>query len=287
MSLRAQRDWSSAAEWLAGGKGAELAVLGVGDERGIANAVRQRLRSCSTYHSERDVDVGDLDARDLGDVTLASVEHDLAHAIVALDVPELVVVIGPGGELVYPTFLGVAGNDLTAWGCVTVDAHHDVAPFDGLPPAGSVVRALVDGGLPGDQVVQVGIAGFANAARDRRWCEEQGIDVVTAAEVRFNSIEDVLVEALDRLALSVDRVFVELDVGVLDRSFAPGCGRSLPGGLWPRELLAAAFLAGRHPQVGVISIVGVDTAADVASVTTDIAALCLLNAAAGLRERLR
>jgi len=132
----------------------------------------------------------------------------------------------------------------------------------------------------------VGIAGFAGSLDDRRWCDEQGIEVITAAEVRFNSLEDVLVEALDRLAMSVDHIYVSLDLGVLDRAFAPGCSAAHPGGLATRELLAAAFLAGRHDKVRAIDVVEVDADADVAYTTLDTAALCLLNAVAGLRYRL-
>jgi arginase family enzyme len=287
MSLRAEQDWPSAAVWLASMGTGELAVLGAGGPRDVPALVRARLTSFSTYHSERDVDVGGVGVRDLGDLAMRPAETQVADALTRIDDITLLVVLGGDGSVALPSLLGLAGDDLTAWGLVSLDAHHDVTPYDAAIGGESTVRALVDAGLPGDQIVQVGIAGFANPAADRRWCEAQGIDVVTAAEVRFNSIEDVLVEALDRLALSVDHVFLDLDLAVLDRSFAPACPHSVPGGLWPRELFAAAFLAGRHPHVRAISIGGADASSDLASATIDAAALCLLNAAAGLRERLR
>jgi arginase family enzyme len=168
---------------------------------------------------------------------------------------------------------------------VTLDAHHDVRTYEGRPGNGSAVRALIDAGLPGNQVVQVGIAGFSNSVAYRRWCDEVGIDVVTAAEVRFGTIEDVLVEAFDRLALSVDHLYVDLDVDVVDRAFVPGCPGSRPAGLLPGELLKAAEEAGRHPAVRVVDIVEVDAAADPTGITVDLAAMCLLSVAAGLACR--
>jgi formiminoglutamase/agmatinase len=73
---------------------------------------------------------------------------------------------------------------------------------------------------------------------------------------------------------------------VLDSAYAPACPGARPGGLTPGELFAAAFLAGRDRRVRAVDIVEVDAGADIASRTVDIAALCLLNAAAGLHERI-
>jgi len=286
--------WPTAADWLRQGTEkapaeTELAVLGVplsvtsitqpagGHE--TPGAIRRRLALLSTYHSERDVDVGELAAVDLGDLDAQPSNKEIASAArdVVREAP-MAVLLGGDNAVTYPAMLGMAGDGIEGWGLVTLDAHHDVRTYEGRPGNGSPVRALIDAGLPGNQVVQVGIAGFANSVAYRRWCDDVGIDVVTAAEVRFGSIEDVLVEAFDRLALSVDH---------LDSAFAPACPGARPGGLFPGELLAAAFLAGRNPRVRAVDIVEVDASRDVADRTVDVAALCLLNAAAGLHERLR
>ena len=63
--------------------------------------------------------------------------------------------------------------DLAGWGLLTLDAHHDVRPYRPGPPGnGSPVRALIDAGLQGANVVQVGIHGFSNSPLHRAWCEE-------------------------------------------------------------------------------------------------------------------
>ena len=295
--------WPSAADWLRRGTEAapaetDLAVLGIplsvtsitqpSGAHETPGAVRRRLAVLSTYHSERDVDVGELAAVDLGDLDAQPSNKEIAAAA-RDDVREapMAVLLGGDNAVTHPALAGMAGDGIEGWGLVTLDAHHDVRTYEGRPGNGSPVRALIDAGLPGNQVVQVGIAGFSNSVAYRRWCDDVGIDVVTAAEVRFGTIEDVLVEAFDRLAMSVDHIYVDLDIDVLDSAFAPGCPGARPGGLVPGELLAAAFLAGRNPRVRAVDIVEVDTTRDVADRTVDVAALCLLNAAAGLHERLR
>ena len=301
MTRPADPDWPTAAQWLAQAvpaAEADVVVLGVplsatsitqpSGAHETPSAVRRRLTGLSTFNSERDVDVGDLIARDLGDLGLQPSGKEIADgAADAVRQAPLAVLLGGDNAITYPALMGMADDSLESWGIVTLDAHHDVRTYNGRPGNGSVVRALIDAGLPGNQVVQVGIAGFANSVAYRRWCDDVGIDVVTAAEVRFGSLEDVLVEAFDRLALSVDHLYVDLDVDVLDSAFAPACPGARPGGLVPGELLAAAFLAGRNPRVRAIDIVEVDAAADLGWRTVDVAALCLLNAAAGLHERLR
>ncbi len=295
--------WPTAADWLrrrSEGSAAEpeLAVIGVplsvtsitqpAGAHETPQAARRRLAVLSTYHSERDVDVGELAAVDLGDLEPQPSNKELASAArEAVREAPMAILLGGDNALTCPAMLGMAGDGLEGWGLVTLDAHHDARTYEGRPGNGSPVRALIDAGLPGNQVVQVGIAGFCNSAAYRRWCDDEGIDVVTAAEVRFGTLEDVLVEAFDRLAMSVDHIYVDLDVDVLDSAFAPACPGARPGGLSPVELLAAAFLAGRNPRVRGVDIVEVDAARDVANRTVDVAALCLLNVAAGLHERLR
>ena len=293
-------NWPSAADWLrkGGAVHADLAVLGIplsvtsltqpSGAHETPATVRRRLARLTTYHSERDVDVATVRVRDAGDLNHQPTGRQIADAVstTAAGVP-LTVLVGGDNGLTFPAMLGLAGDELPAWGLVTLDAHHDVREYEGRPGNGSVVRALVDHGLPGNQVVQLGIAGFSNSAAYRRWCEEAGIEVVTAAEVRFGSIEDILSEAFDRLALAVDHIYVDLDIDVLDAAYAPACPGARPGGLTPGELFAAAYLAGGNRRVRAMDIVEVDAIADVNHRSVDVAALCLLNAAAGLHERLR
>ena len=275
-------DWPTAAEWLAGSwtppgpPGPGLVVAGVPLAEGAVTpsrydlapaAVRDRLAKLSVLQGERGVLLPPVEDR--GD---------------SLQPPPLP---GPGGLVVLlgghngVTFAALgAGTDLASWGLLTLDAHHDVRPYRPGPPGnGSPIRALVDAGLPGRQILQVGIAGFSNAPAHRAWCEAQGITILgpdAAADV------PQLVRAL---AARVDRVYVDLDLDVLDRAFAPACPGARPGGIGTRALFDAAFAVGAEPKVEAVDIVEVDPEADLAHVTVDAAALCLLNVAAGYATR--
>ena len=269
-------DWPTAAEWLASGREGGLVVAGLPLAEGAVTpsrydlapaAVRRRLARLSVLHGELGVDLRDVPVRDLGDSLVPP----------PLDA-RLTVLLG-GHNGVTHAALAAAG-DLADWGLLTLDAHHDVRPYPpGAPGNGSPVRALIDAGLPGANVVQAGIHGFSNSPGHRAWCEEQGITVVPAGE--FGRVPDLL----EALAARCAFVYVDVDLDVLDRAAAPGCPGSRPGGIGPRALLAAVFAAGAHPRVRAIDIVELDPQADVADVTTDAAALALLNAAAGFATR--
>lgn len=271
-------DWPTAAGWLAGASddpgrmvvaGVPLAAHAVTPSRYdlAPAAVRSRLARFSTWHSGPLVGLEGAPVLDLGD----AVEPPPLDA-------RLTVLLGGHNAVTYHALVGA--GDLGGWGLLTLDAHHDVRPYAPGPVGnGSPVRALVDAGLPGENVVQVGINGFSNAQAHRRWCDEQGMTVLGP-----DSLASVPT-LLDDLAHRCHAVYVDVDVDVLDRAFAPGCPGARPGGATPAQLFDAAFAAGAHPAVRVVDVVEVDPEADVASVTVDAAALVLLNVAAGFARR--
>ena len=306
-------DWPRADQWLReGGSGQDsgplLAVLGaplfqasISPSRADTTpaAVREALRRFSTLAALPDggtVDLSQVRVADLGDVDLAALDNEDAQALLAGAVaevedspmlgrrPDLLAVVGGDNAVTRPA-MAAAVRDLGRAGLLTLDAHHDVRGFHAGPTNGTPVRGLIDDGLPGAAIVQVGIGMFTNSPAYRRYCDEQGITLATVAQAREEGVGACVARSLDRLAGTVDEIYVDIDVDVLDAAFAPGCPGARPGGLLPDELLAAALAAGRHPKVVAVDIVEVDAQADVGGVTVDIAAQCLLAVAAGLAGR--
>ena len=305
--------WPRAADWLAGVRptGADaplLVVLGVPlSQTSISPsaadttpaAVRQALERFSTFMARGDgksVDLETVAAVDLGDIDVGGMDSEAALGLVAAAIaelhdspmlsraPDLMIVLGGDNALTRPV-MGCAVDDLSTAGLVTLDAHHDVRGWHAGVTNGTPVRGLIEDGLAGASVVQIGIGSFTNSHAYRAYCDGQGISTITAAQARAAGVAETLQQQLDRLALRCDEIYVDIDVDVLDSAFAPGCPGARPGGITPAELHEAAFVAGRHRAVVAIDIVEVDAQADVGGVTVDNAALCLLSAAAGLAVR--
>jgi formiminoglutamase len=176
-------------------------------------------------------------------------------------------------------------GDLDRVALLTIDAHHDLRPLDGGLTNGNPVRALLEDGLPGGNVIQVGIQPLANPAGSAAVARDAGITVVTANEVRTRGIGAVMDEALAALGARAEAIYVDLDVDVLDRAFAPACPGARPGGLTPAEVQAAARAAGAHPKVRALDVVEVDPERDVGGVTVMAAASFVLAFATGLAGR--
>jgi formiminoglutamase len=100
-------------------------------------------------------------------------------------------------------------------------------------------------------------------------------------------IDTVMARAIE-IASGPDRgpVHVDLDVDVCDRSVAPACPASVPGGLSAYQLRRAARAAARAPSVIGIDLTEVDATADTPDGrTVRLVALCVLEAAAGFLAR--
>ena len=241
------------------------------------NAIRQALLRYSTAHSDSRVNLEKVSLRDAGDVT--SPDGDEAGAIAQLKSiagkSSLLIALGGDNSI---TYSGVQATQST--GLITLDAHYDLR--DGISN-GSPVRRLIEAGLSGKKVVQIGIADFSNSLEYAKRAKDLGITVIPRSELRSKSVKEIWA-----LALSVagNKVFVDFDMDVCDRSVVPACPAAAPGGISADELRQFAFLAGSSPSVIGADITEIDATKDSADErTVRLAALVVLELAAGFSTR--
>jgi formiminoglutamase len=111
--------------------------------------------------------------------------------------------------------------------------------------------------------------------------------VIHRDELHDRPLREVVDEALHIAGAGGGPIHVDLDVDVCDRSVAPGCPASIPGGLEAHELRRITRLLAADPRVRGIDIAEVDASADAPDGrTVRLAALLVLEAAAGLAQRL-
>ena len=291
MALSIDPHWPRAGDWPEpSARDVDFALVGIPTfstslSSTNANQTPAAVRAALRFYSEfTDRPLG-LGFADFGDADDPDGDEDAATALVAraAAASRLVVALGGDNAATVPAALGTWGERIASAGLVTVDAHHDLR--DGRSN-GSPVRRLIEAGLPGTRVVQVGIADFANSADYAARAADLGITVIRRGALLTRPITDVMNEALEIAASAGGPVHVDLDVDVCDRSVAPACPASIPGGIAAHELRAAARAAGAHPAVESIDLVEVDAAADAPDGrTVRLVALCVLEVAAGLSDR--
>lgn len=250
-------------------------------------AVREALARYSTYSACHDVDIAELSAFDCGDVTDPDgPEGESRVAALAAQIADkcrLLVAVGGDNSITHSVMRGVFSAGLEECGLITVDAHHDLR--DGASN-GSPVRRLVEAGLPGANVVQIGIADFSNSPAYAARAQDRGITVVGRDALRGADLAAVARRALEIAGGDGRPVYVDLDVDVCDRSVVPGCPAAAPGGISADELRQLAFLLASDERVRAIDITEVDATADSSDGrTVRLAALLVLEAAAGLATR--
>jgi formiminoglutamase len=288
--------WPRAAGWLspAGSGQYDLGLFGVlasGTSISATGAdatpaeIRVALARYSTYSWSQGKDVRDLSIADFGDSeTPDSPDGEETTMELAARVSKnsgLAIALGGDNSITYAVMRGVFGEELASSGLITFDAHHDLR--DGVSN-GSPVRRLIEAGLAGTSVVQIGINDFSNSPQYAARAKEYGIHVIPRSALRNRTADSVMDEALSKLGNK--QLHVDIDMDVCDRAFVPACPAAAPGGISADELRQFAFLVGKAKQVRSVDITEIDAMADSADGrTVRLGALAVLEIASGYQNR--
>jgi arginase family enzyme len=241
------------------------------------DAIRNALLRYSLAHSNPRVDLENLSVKDAGNVAspdddeIASIDHIKKIS----NTSKMIIALGGDNSVTYSGFTGSS-----ATGLITLDAHYDLR--DGISN-GSPIRRLIESGLDGKKVVQIGIADFSNSPEYTKRAKDFGITVIPRSSLRSRSASDVWEEAI---SIAGNRVYVDFDMDVCDRSVVPACPAAAPGGISADEIRQFAFLAGSSSQVIGSDITEIDAAKDSTDERTlRLAALIVLELIAGFSTR--
>ena len=121
---------------------------------------------------------------------------------------------------------------------VHVDAHADMndTMFGERVCHGTIFRRAIEEGLVDPQrMVQIGLRATGYAADDFDWARNQGVQVVTAESCWYQSLSPLMDEVRQRLGSH--KAYLSFDIDGLDPSVAPGTGTPEPGGLTGSQAL--------------------------------------------------
>ena len=250
--------------------------------------LRETLRRIGRY----DVETGRelvTQISDRGDVALAHLSIEAATPVLqkavaaSAEAHALTLVVGGNNAITRPALLGL-GGDLEESGLITLDAHFDMRDTaDGLSN-GNPVRALLEDGLPGANIAQIGIAPFANSRTMHEDAVDAGNLVVTMGDIREHGIDWAIAHALDHVA-HCDALVIDCDIDVIDRSQFPAAPGARPGGMAAHDFFRAVRRLAADPRVRVIDLTEWDPPLDPSDLSALTAARWVAECLAGYEMR--
>ena len=149
---------------------------------------------------------------------------------------------------------------------------------------GNPVRCLLEDGMPGANICQIGLAPFANTAKMHGDAREAGIGTWSIAACRNAGISSVLGLALTRLD-HVEALIVDFDIDVIDRAQLPGAPGARPGGMAAADFFAAVRKLAADPRVRVIDLTEWDPSLDASDLSALTAGRWVAECLAGYEMR--
>jgi len=251
--------------------------------------VRGALKRLSVYDLEAQTDLSDLRVHDVGNLPIAELTPADAFTPLTETVgqlsrqSDLTIILGGHNGVTRPSVHGT--GSLNSIGLLTLDAHFDLRDTDGGLNNGNPIQALLEDGMPGAHISQIGLAPFANTKKAHAKAMKASISVRTLNECFGRGFVQVVNNELDRLAGKCITIYVDFDIDVIDRAQMPSAPGARMGGVSARDFFAAARSIAAHPKVRCVDLVEFDPSMDVQAIGALTAARWLAEILAGFSAR--
>ena len=211
-------------------------------------ALRASTYDPGTYHLDLGIEIFDhLEVVDYGDAVTSHGMWELSKTAIYERVKEVAsrgivpFIIGGDHSITWPSATAVAEQH--GFGNVTMihfDAHADTADIleGNLASHGTPMRRLIESGaIPGNKFIQVGLRGYWPGEEDQKWMRDNGLKHFMMQEFWERGTHAVLADLIAAGRERGDKIYLSIDIDVLDPAFAPATGTPEPGGFATIDLL--------------------------------------------------
>jgi len=183
-------------------------------------------------------DLGDIEVEHMDyDITFARTEAVYAEAMRRKWIP---MVSGGSHSITEPCLRAFSDHHKKNIGVVWFDGHPDLMDnykgdkhYCGCP----LRRNLESGHVKPENVVHIGMRGFANSAPDILEWREKGVTFITMEEFHTTPFEDIVEKSIEIATRGTDAFYVTFDIDAMDETFAPATQYNGPGGLYSYDAM--------------------------------------------------
>ena len=289
--------WPNLSELIGAHSGAPVGLVGVPLAAGSVTPgrcdlapgmLRQTLRRIGRYDVETGREIA-TKVCDHGDAPIEALSIEDATPVIrdkvaaSVEAHALTLLVGGNNAVTRPGVLGL-GLPLDKVGLITLDAHFDMRDTDQGLSNGNPVRALIEDGLPGANIAQVGLASFANSRKMHEDAVAAGNLVIAMGEISRDRIEEAISTALSHVR-RCEAIVVDCDIDVIDRSQFPGAPGARPGGMAVQDFFVAVRRLSAEPRVRLIDLIEWDPPLDPSDLSALTAARWVAECLSGFEMR--
>jgi agmatinase len=186
--------------------------------------------------------------------TELTVDHVTSMVTETSDTGAIPMLVGGDTSMLYPGVKGVAeSRGRGEFGLVHFSAHPDTdrEAVHTISDEQSHFMLLDEGIVSGEDVITVGLRGPTVNIDTLQWLRGQRVRYHTMAEIRRNGYDAVMARVQDEVANGPEKIFVSIDVSVIEPSQMVAAGRIASNGLSVQEVATAIrYLCAEKQIVG-------------------------------------
>ncbi|KYK27133.1 hypothetical protein AYK26_00365 [Euryarchaeota archaeon SM23-78] len=195
-----------------------------------------------------------------------------SHAVIYKEIEKISaysILIGGDHSLTYPAFKAFVKNNPGS-GIIVFDAHPDVQEKHDPPTHEDYLRVLIEEGIVDkNNVILVGTRNMSK--EEKKFVDDNKIKNHSMKKISFDILREVA-DSIMSVARHWSKVYISVDIDVLDPAFAPGTGYQEPGGMTTRQLLYLIHRLKMLRNIGMADVVEVNPDKDLNEITSKTAA---------------
>ena len=196
------------------------------------------------------------------------------------------IVLGGGHDITFGSSRAVA-QAYKKIGQINIDAHYDVRPVvNGKITSGTPFWRLLESKLLlGSNFVEMGVHSPRCLPEHYKYLTKKKATVIKLDYINKIGIDKSLAKAFLLTDKKTNATVFDIDIDGVQKRFAPGC--SAPGieGFTKKQIIRAAYLAGKNKNVKLFNIMEVSPVYDVKNKTVRLAAELILSFIKGVSKR--